>query len=153
MGDVLSGEFENTAKCEHRIWRVKRKYGLSPNPYNGRKSKSKRKNPSILALFVFINELMLTHRELASPWFLASLHELNCNEYHSRRAIHAVYCNSWYAVSIHATPLQFIACSPLRRTRIDGAVLFLFNIQKILCYRQRIFLVSDYRWQDKTRLR
>ena len=31
------------------------------------KSKSKRKNPSILALFVFTDELMLPHHELASP--------------------------------------------------------------------------------------
>ena len=35
--------------------------------YNDRKSKSKRKIPSILALFVFIDELMLAHHELALP--------------------------------------------------------------------------------------
>ena len=29
MGDVLIGEFENTAKCEHRIWLVKYKMGES----------------------------------------------------------------------------------------------------------------------------
>ena len=40
---------------------------LRPSPYNDRKSKSKRKNPSILALLVFIDELMLAHHELASP--------------------------------------------------------------------------------------
>ena len=88
-------------------------YGLNPNPYTSRKSKSKRIHflLSLLCLF-FMNELMLTHHELASPWFLALLHELNCNEYHARRAIHAVYCNSWHVVSIHATLLQFIACYP-----------------------------------------
>ena len=35
--------------------------------YNDRKSKSKRRNPSILALFISINELMRAHHELASP--------------------------------------------------------------------------------------
>ena len=37
MGNVLSGESENTACIEHRVWLVKRKYGLSPNPYTSRK--------------------------------------------------------------------------------------------------------------------
>ena len=32
MGDALNEEFILWAKCEHRIWPVKRKYGLSPNP-------------------------------------------------------------------------------------------------------------------------
>ena len=34
--------------------------GLSPNPYNDRKSKSKRRNPSILAL-VFLSALAVLH--------------------------------------------------------------------------------------------
>ena len=39
-----------------------------PKPlYNKKRARIKGKNPSILALFVFINELMLTHHELASP--------------------------------------------------------------------------------------
>ena len=29
MGDVLNGEFENSAKWEHRIWLVKRIMGLA----------------------------------------------------------------------------------------------------------------------------
>ena len=60
----------------------------SGNPYTNRKSKSKRKNPSILALFVFIDELMLRHHEPDRHDFSSAprlLHDLNCNEYHARK--------------------------------------------------------------------
>ena len=42
--------------------------GLSPNPYYKQKrARVKGYTPSILALFFFMNELMHTHHELASP--------------------------------------------------------------------------------------
>ena len=42
MGDVLSGEFTLSQKCKHRIWQVKRKYGLSPNPYYKQKEQTRK---------------------------------------------------------------------------------------------------------------
>jgi len=42
--------------------------GLSPNPYYKQKEQEKKEtNPSILALFVFMDDMMLSHHELASP--------------------------------------------------------------------------------------
>ena len=93
--------------------------GLSPNPYTDKKSKSKRISFLLFLLCLFfMNELMLTHHELALPWILASLHELNCNQC----AVRHNSCRRQFTkarLSIHATArLQFIACSPLRITRI-----------------------------------
>ena len=56
----LEKNYKNITKCEHRIWLVKRKYGqkvaqqLRPNPYNDRKSKSKRKQILLLLLLFFL---------------------------------------------------------------------------------------------------
>ena len=171
----LAEKLKNITECEHRIWPVKCKYGLSLSPYTwtpkahtslrgtpiqaerarvkGSKSFyscsvcfygwidadaswigfamisrvapwielqrmcrkaqfiacSPLRITRILALFVFIDELMLTHHELASPWFLALLHELNCNQC----AVRHNSCRRQFMkarLSIHATArLQFIA--------------------------------------------
>ncbi len=66
---------------------TKSSYFASENPYTDRKSKSKRISFLLFLLCsFFMNELMLTHHELASPRFLmellcnSPLHELNCNQ-------------------------------------------------------------------------
>ena len=122
----LAENLNKAAKWEHRIWQVKRKYGLSPNPYTSRKSKSTRWK---ILIFLLCSFLQMNWWRRIMNWLRHdfSLRSMNCNEYHARRVIHAVYCNSWHAVSIHATSLQFIACSPLRMTRFHrGLVLLLF---------------------------
>ena len=45
MCNVLSGEFENIAKCEHRICLDKFSNGLSPTPYYKQKERTKRFHP------------------------------------------------------------------------------------------------------------
>ena len=51
MDDVLSGEFENTAKREHRI------YGLSPDSYYKQKERTNRFEAEMLSLFLFVFSL------------------------------------------------------------------------------------------------
>ena len=51
----LSEKYKNTTKCEHRIWLVKRRFGLSPDPYYKQKrARVQGENPYILALFVLL---------------------------------------------------------------------------------------------------
>ena len=68
----------------------------------------------------WIGSAMISRRRFASSmnWIATNIMPA--------RAIHAVYCNSWYAVSIHATPLQFIAVvlngghAPARKEKDKG---------------------------------
>ena len=98
----LAENLKSLAKCEHRIWPVKRTWAKPKPLYKQKRARVKGEIPSILALFVFIDELTLTHHELALPWFLASLHELNCNQ----RAVRHNSCHRQFTkaqLSIHAT--------------------------------------------------
>ena len=54
MGDILSGEIKNIAKCEHRICPVKHLWA-SPNPYYKQKERTNRfYSRNVLSFFVGI---------------------------------------------------------------------------------------------------
>ena len=79
-----------------------------------------------------VNELMLTHHELASPRFLTSLHELNCNQYAVR---HNSYRRQFTKarLSIHASAgLQFIGAVANRKKHLRqphmGAIYSQFSL-------------------------
>ena len=53
MCDALSGEFENTAKCEHRIWQVKRLWA-KPKPLYKQKEETNRLIAEKFPLFLLV---------------------------------------------------------------------------------------------------
>ena len=55
-----------------------------------------------------MDELMLTHHELASPWILASLHELNCNPM-------CLWHNYSYVAQVHLVSLVLCTLLTCRR--------------------------------------
>ena len=99
---------DNTLSPNPNTWTPKAHTSLRGTPKQTERARVQGKNPYILALF-FINELMLSHHELALPWFLALLHELNCNQC----AVRHSSCRRQFTkakLSIHAiVRLQFIA--------------------------------------------
>ena len=66
MGDVLIGEFNNTAKGEHRIWLVKWKWAMPKPLYKQKEQTRKTKNLVCLLFFLFVMFL------LTQKWCYAS---------------------------------------------------------------------------------
>ena len=128
-----------------------------PKPlYNRKRARVQGENPYILALFVFIDELMLTHHELASPWFLASLHELNCNQCADRHNS----CRRQFMkaqLSIHATArLQFTRVFSVKDNTLNlpifyYALFIMLTFKKSKSTRRKSLYSCSfrfYRWID-----
>ena len=68
MGDILSREFEKYRKVQTSYLTSKILYGLSQNPYTTEREQEYKEKILIFLLCLFsVNELMLTHHELALP--------------------------------------------------------------------------------------
>ena len=135
MGDVLIGEFTLSQKCKHRIWQVKRKYGLSPNLYTNRKSKHARRKILYVCSFFLLVMFLLTQK-----WCYATHNDVarKCSQWcdvcplcRRHNIIHAVNITAEGNITCPQGQTSFSVNAPLRASRYIG--LFFCYLSSLIC--------------------
>ena len=120
MGDVLNGEFENSAKCEHRIWLVKCKWAIPKPVLQTERANTQDEKSCLSALFLLVMFL------LTQKWCYAVHNDVARNarsdvmfaHYAVRRnIIHAVNITAEGNITCPQGQTSFSVNTPLRVSR------------------------------------